>query len=98
MPEQHYGDSPGPEGVGVPFARPLRGGMAKGMTKGAPGKGVYRGDKVGEMTGDTVLDDFKIAEQFLPIGGRTGGKRLTANADNLKPVDGGRGRPAQAGL
>jgi hypothetical protein len=39
--------------------------MAKGMTKGAPGKGVYRGDRAGVMTGDIVLNDFKIAEQFL---------------------------------
>jgi hypothetical protein len=73
MSEGHYGDSPDPKGVGVPFARPLRGGMAPGMPKGAPGKGVYRGDKAGEMTGDPALDDFKIAEQFLPIGGRYGG-------------------------
>jgi hypothetical protein len=43
--------------------------MAKGMTKGALGKGVYRGDEAGVMTGNEVVDDFKIAEQFLPSWG-----------------------------
>jgi hypothetical protein len=43
------------------------------MTKGALGKGLYRGEKAVVMAGGEAVDDFKIAEQFLPIGGRYGG-------------------------
>jgi hypothetical protein len=43
------------------------------MTKGALGKNVYRGDKARGDDWGEVVDDFKIAEQFLPIWGRCGG-------------------------
>jgi hypothetical protein len=43
--------------------------MAKGMTKGALGKGVYRGDKAEVMTGVKSWMISKLRSNFFLFGG-----------------------------
>jgi hypothetical protein len=58
--------APAPKGLAWSLPDP-QGRSGKDHDKGGLGKGVYRGDKAEGMTGGIVLDDLKIAEQFLPI-------------------------------